>query len=189
MRVKFGFLVFSCAALVIAALAPAGVAGADASDWTFDPPFGPHRGRIGVQVQSMTPELREYFGAPRDRGVLVVHVADRRPAARAGVEVGDVIVEAAATPIRRTWDLMRLVGRAEAGEALELRIVRVGAARKVTVEPECEPMPWVDPQHWSGWFEMHLRRGRQELRRRFEDLERRFEDLERRLEDRELQAT
>ena len=55
---------------------------------------------------------------------------------------------------------MRLVGRAEAGEALELRIVRAGAARKVTVEPEGEPMPWVDPQHWGGWFEKHLRRGR-----------------------------
>ena len=65
----------------------------------------------------------------------------------------------------------------------------VRAARKFTVELEGEPMPWVDPQHWSGWFEKHLRRGSQELRRRLEDLERRLEDLERRLKDRELQAT
>jgi predicted metalloprotease with PDZ domain len=189
MVARSGFPVFSCAALVVTAFAAAGVGGASASDWIFDPSFGAQRGRIGVQVQSMTSELREYFGAPGDRGVLVVHVAEGRPGARAGIEVGDVIVAAGATPVRGSGDLVRVVGRVEAGEALELRIVRKGVEREIAVEPEGEPVPWVDGRPWRERVEEHMRRGSQELRRRLEDLERRLRDLERRLEEREFQAT
>jgi S1-C subfamily serine protease len=49
------------------------------------------KGRLGVMVMSLTPELRKHFGAPDDRGVLVAHVEPDTPAAKAGVEVGDVI--------------------------------------------------------------------------------------------------
>ncbi len=52
--------------------------------WVFS------RGRIGIQVNPMTPELRKHFGAPEDRGVLVVKVEEGRPAALAGVKVGDI---------------------------------------------------------------------------------------------------
>src|SRR5579871_5943521 len=51
------------------------------------------KGRLGVMVMGLTPELRKHFGAPDDRGVLVAHVESGTPAATAGIEVGDVIVE------------------------------------------------------------------------------------------------
>src|SRR3954449_6982705 len=43
---------------------------------------------IGVSVVDLTPELREFFGASKDSGVLVSSVADKGPAAKAGVRVG-----------------------------------------------------------------------------------------------------
>src|SRR5262245_19487116 len=48
-------------------------------------------GRLGVMVMELTPELRAYFGAPRDSGLLIAQVVPDSAAARAGVRVGDVI--------------------------------------------------------------------------------------------------
>jgi len=53
------------------------------------PPFG--RGRLGVTVQSLTPDLEEYFGASRG-GALVSSVGKDTAAAQAGIKAGDVIV-------------------------------------------------------------------------------------------------
>ncbi len=178
MTAKLGF---SCAALVIAALAPVGVAGADASDWTFDPPFGPHRGRIGVQVQSMTPELREHMKAPADRGILVTRVVPDRPGAAADLRVGDVIVEADNDPMEGPSDLVRAVAGVAKGDEIELKIVRDGKEHKLKVAPEGKPRAWMDPDRWGEWMERGLQHGGHELRRRLHELEQRLEQLERRL--------
>jgi serine protease Do len=49
------------------------------------------RGRLGVSIQSMTPELSEYFGATNG-GALVSSVTRESAAAKAGIRAGDVIV-------------------------------------------------------------------------------------------------
>src|SRR5262245_35092128 len=55
--------------------------------------------RIGVQVQPLTPELREFFGVEGDAGLLVAAVEARSPAADAGLRAGDVIVRANDRPM------------------------------------------------------------------------------------------
>jgi hypothetical protein len=88
----------------------------------------PHKVRaacLGAAVQEMTPELREYFGAPPDRGVLVVGVDADGPAAR-GLEVGDVILEIEKIPVRCGTDLTLAVREREAGESVSLRVQRRG---------------------------------------------------------------
>jgi hypothetical protein len=157
---------------------------AEPPNWIFDQPFMPQRGRIGVQVQPMTAELREHFKAPPDSGLLVTHVDPERPAARGGVHVGDVIVMANGEPIRQPFDLVKAVGRVPAGQTLELRIVRDKEERTLTVKPEGEAAPWVDPEGWKEWMEQGMRRGSEQLRHRLEELERRLEELERKLEER-----
>ena len=168
--------------LVALTLGAAGDAVAQLPHWTFDQPFMPHRGRIGVQIQPMTPELREYFKAPSDRGVLITSVDADRPAARGGVRVGDVVVSGDGTPIRKPYDLVKVVGRVAAEEVLKLRVVRDGKERTLSIEPDGGPTPWVDPERWDEWLERGLRHGSEQLRRRLKELERRFEDLEHRFD-------
>lgn len=89
------------------------------------------RGYLGVHLLELTPELRRHFGAPEDRGILVSRVAPDSPAAAAGVEVGDLIVSADGTPVRTTGQLVGRVGPRQAGERIELGIVRDRAALTV----------------------------------------------------------
>jgi len=167
--------------LVLGAGAWAGSGG----NWPFDRPFLSPRGRIGVQIEAMTPELRKYFHAPEDRGLLVARVDPNRPAAGAGLRVGDVILSAGGEPAREPFDLIRAVAAAPAGEAIELVILRDSEERTLRVEPEGEPSLWAEPDRLGTWFEEKLHRGSRELRERIEQLEKRLEELERKLEERD----
>jgi membrane-associated protease RseP (regulator of RpoE activity) len=80
--------------------------------------------RLGVAAIEISPQLREHFGAPREQGVLVDVVQDDSTAARAGVLVGDVVIEVDGEPIgspRAIRDAMR--GREE-GDDLVIAVIR-----------------------------------------------------------------
>jgi S1-C subfamily serine protease len=66
----------------------------------------PLRGRLGVTIQSLTPELEEYFGA-RNGGVLVSSVAQDSAAAKAGMKAGDVIISINGRSVTGSGDLLR----------------------------------------------------------------------------------
>jgi membrane-associated protease RseP (regulator of RpoE activity) len=177
---------------VVLALAFGTGAKADSGpDWPFDPSFlshFSHRGRIGVQIEGMTPELRGYFHAPEDHGLLVARVEPDRPAARAGLRVGDVILSADGEPLRKPFDLIRKVAAAPAGEVIEFVILRNAKERTLRIEPEGEPSPWADPERLGSWFEEKLSQGDHELRERIDELEKRLDELERRFEERERES-
>ena len=147
------------------------------------PGMGLGRGRIGIEVQAMTPELRQHFQAPRDRGLLVSRVEPGRPAARAGVTVGDVILEAGGEAQRRTFDWVRVVARAPAGKHLPLRILRKGKARTIVVLPEGSQTPWPDASGIAEWLERGMQMGSEELREQLRILERRLKELEKKIEE------
>lgn len=155
---------------------------AETPTWPLNQPFMPHRARLGVQIQPMTTELREYFQAPPDRGLLVTLVAPQGPGARAGLHVGDVIVTAAGQPMRRPFDLVKVVGRVPRGQSLELRVIRDSHERTLTAEPEGEAAPWVDPDYWAEWLGKGLQQGTESLHRQLDDIERRLQELERKFE-------
>lgn len=71
-----------------------------------DARFPARRGRLGVTLQSLTPELEEYFGA-KNGGALVSSVARDSAAARAGVKAGDVITSINGRSVSDADDLMR----------------------------------------------------------------------------------
>jgi C-terminal processing protease CtpA/Prc len=149
----------------------------------IDSSIGLQRSRLGIHVQPMTEELREHFRAPRDRGVLVSHVEEGKPAAASGVHVGDIILSAGGTPIDRPFDLVRSVARTPAGESLELVLIRDGEEQRIVVRPEGEATPWIDPSYWQEWAERGLRMGSEELRNQMQELDRRLRDLEQKLDD------
>lgn len=72
-------------------------------------PYAGGRGRLGVTVQSLTPELEEYFGA-KNGGVLVSSVTQDSAAAKAGLKAGDVIISINGRSVTGSGDLMRELG-------------------------------------------------------------------------------
>jgi serine protease Do len=74
-------------------------------DWDGIPRLTSPRARLGVQLNEMTPELAEYFGA-KDGGVLVARVTPDSPAAKAGLKAGDVITSIDGDRVRDTEDVI-----------------------------------------------------------------------------------
>jgi serine protease Do len=75
-------------------------------DFNFEmPPVTSPRARLGVQVNELTPELAEYFGA-KGGGVLVARVTPDSPAAKAGLKAGDVITSVDGDRVGHTSELV-----------------------------------------------------------------------------------
>ena len=72
-------------------------------------PYAGGRARLGVTIQSLTPQLEEYFGA-KNGGVLVSSVTQDSPAATAGLKAGDVITSINGRSVTGSGDLMRELG-------------------------------------------------------------------------------
>lgn len=99
----------------------------------FPPMSGGDRPRLGVRLQSLTPQLAEYFGLGDRRGALVASVRDGSPADRAGLQAGDVLLSVDGEEIPDVGDAVRAV-RDSDGE-VEIRVLRRGEERAVTVRP------------------------------------------------------
>lgn len=89
--------------------------------------------RVGVQLRDLTPGLAEYFGVAGRGGALVADVAEDSPAARAGLQAGDVVVSVGGEEVEDPRDVVRALGDREAG-SVEVRVVRRGEERTLTVE-------------------------------------------------------
>jgi C-terminal processing protease CtpA/Prc len=92
-------------------------------------------GRLGVGVQSLTPELAEYFGVKE--GVLVTSVATESAAAKAGIKAGDVITTVDGKTVDDAGELRRLLRpEDEKDTEVTLGVVRDKKAMsmKVTLE-------------------------------------------------------
>ena len=147
--------------------------------------------RLGVRVQPMTKELRDYFSVEEDAGVLVAKVESGSAAEEAGIRAGDVIVRLDDSTIRDPRDLARAVGRAESGKKLALGLVREGKRNEIDVSlPDADEKGWGwMQQHPRDLFGPHLERGLRMFREQLHDLERRLHELERRIEQPEAEWT
>ena len=80
---------------------------------------------LGVMVMGLTPELRRFFGVTSDRGVLVARVEPGSTAARAGVQVGDVLVRVGRQQVHTGNDVIQALGT-HGGGAMRIAVVRQG---------------------------------------------------------------
>lgn len=87
------------------------------------------RGRIGVSIDQVSKELAESLGLPKAEGALVRGVEPDAPAAKAGVEPGDIIVRFDGKPIEKSADLPRLVGNTKPGTLSTVTVWRRGALK------------------------------------------------------------
>jgi hypothetical protein len=173
------------------------------------------RGFLGVQTTELTPDLRRHFGVSEEAGVLIGHVEPDSPADKAGLEVGDVLVQVDGEPVESAWDLGRAVRKKKDGDTAALEVWRDGRAQTLTAtiaererpaldvrrlrcEPgeECDFEMIGDPavvlgpamkrlQGLLGDEEMQERLTR--FRSRNQELEQRLQQLEQRLQELEKQ--
>jgi membrane-associated protease RseP (regulator of RpoE activity) len=93
-------------------------------------------GFMGVRLIGITDDLRGHYGAPKDAGVLVAEVEAGSPAARAGIEVGDVITGVEGKSVTSTREVLRTIRGKKGGDAVDVELVRDRSPRKVTVTLE-----------------------------------------------------
>jgi serine protease Do/serine protease DegQ len=94
------------------------------------------RGRIGVAIQDLTPDLADALGLHESSGAVVGSVEDGSPAAKAGLQAGDVVVSVDGHPIFGAADLRNRVGLVAAGSKVEVEYLRDGMRKVVTLQIE-----------------------------------------------------
>jgi serine protease Do len=88
------------------------------------------RGWLGVLIQDITLDLAESFGMKQPRGALVAKVLPNSPAQKAGIRVGDVIVNFDGKNVRDSASLPPIVGSTEVGVDVPVEVIR-NRGRKV----------------------------------------------------------
>jgi len=91
------------------------------------------RGWLGVYIQEVTPDIAESLGLDDDIGALISSVNEDGPAAKGGIQPGDVIVKFDGKPIEKMRDLPRIVAETDIGAKVKVELFRQGKRETVTV--------------------------------------------------------
>ncbi|UVJ46621.1 DegQ family serine endoprotease [Pseudomonas sp. LS1212] len=91
------------------------------------------RGWLGVVIQEVNKDLAESFGLDKPAGALVAQVMEDGPAAKGGLQVGDVILSMNGQPIIMSADLPHLVGGLKDGAKASLEVIREGKRKTLDV--------------------------------------------------------
>jgi len=90
------------------------------------------RGFLGVTISNISAEDQEAFGLPSREGALVQEVMEKGPAAKAGIQHGDVILRINDKPVKSQRDLIDTVASLPPGTKVELEILRDGKRKTLT---------------------------------------------------------
>jgi Do/DeqQ family serine protease len=91
------------------------------------------RGRIGVAIQDLTPDIAQALGTTHTQGAVIARVEQGSPADRAGLRTHDLVVAVNGVPIHTGAELKNRVGLSKIGDAVDLTIIRAGSERTVAV--------------------------------------------------------
>lgn len=98
------------------------------------------RGRIGVRIDQVSKEVAESIGLGQPRGALVRAVEPDSPAAKAGIEAGDIIIRFDGKEVEKSADLPRIVGNTRPGTRAAITVFRRGAKKDLSITvAELEP--------------------------------------------------
>lgn len=109
------------------------------------------RGWLGVQIQTINEEIAERLSVEANTGALVSAVTADSPAAKAGIEPGDIILKFDNKAVTAMRGLPRLVAQTQVGKAIDVEVKRKGAAKTLSVtigrledddpRPDDKPIP------------------------------------------------
>ena len=97
------------------------------------------RGYLGMSISDVTEETREAFNLPEARGALVQVVEPGKPADKAGIRNGDVVVEIDGKPIRNNRELIDYVSYLPVGSEVKITLIRNGKRENVTAKTAERP--------------------------------------------------
>jgi len=108
-------------------------------NFDFDWDWGGMRGRLGVVVQELTPQLASYFGVKS--GVLVTAVSEGSPAEKAALKAGDVITAVNGARVSSREELSRILRDADGDVTVSVTRDKKELALKATIQPARRPRP------------------------------------------------
>ena len=90
--------------------------------------------KLGLTVQTLTPDLAKQLGVQAEKGAVITEVTDGSLASLAGLQKGDVIVNADRQPITSAADLQQALAKAKDKEQVLLRVTRQGGSLYVVLQ-------------------------------------------------------
>jgi serine protease Do len=91
------------------------------------------RGWIGVQIQPVTADIADSLGLKKAEGALVAEPQANGPAAKAGIEAGDVITKVNGETVKDARELARTIGGLAPGTAVKLNLLHKGEDKTVNL--------------------------------------------------------
>ena len=79
---------------------------------------------IGLRIQSIDEGIANYYNLPSTKGVIITQVAPASPAVKAGLKVGDLIVEVESFKINNEQTLVGVFQEFRRGQIVEIKIIR-----------------------------------------------------------------
>ncbi|WP_434615492.1 Do family serine endopeptidase [Azospirillum sp. B2RO_4] len=91
------------------------------------------RGRLGVAIQDLTPDLAESMSLKGDEGALIAKIERGSPADSGGLRSGDVVIAVDGRPVRSATDFRNRIGLLRVGTPVQLTVMREGGQKSLTV--------------------------------------------------------
>ena len=88
---------------------------------------------IGISYGDITEEIAGLFGLPVNQGIIVAKVEEDSPAAIAGIQKGDIIVEVEGNKITGGGDLQKVLRDKDAGDTITIKAIRKNKPRSFTL--------------------------------------------------------
>jgi serine protease Do len=98
-----------------------------------------HRGYLGVQIRDLNPDVASRLGLAKHVGVVVGEVMDNGPAAKAGLQPGDVIVAVNGKEVKDGKQLQQVVAQLPLKKAAQMEVVRDGKKMSLPVTIDEQP--------------------------------------------------
>ena len=99
----------------------------------------PERGYLGVGLQPLDENIADSLGLPKDRGEIVRTVVPGEPAARAGIQQGDVILKVGGRDVTPDETVSYLIANTTVGSRVPLEVIRGG--RRMTLQVQVGQRP------------------------------------------------
>jgi serine protease DegS len=99
------------------------------------------RGWLGLEIQTLTPELAESFGIPGGSGLVIAGILPNGPAARAGLQPGDIITRINEQPVADARSALNLIAQSVPGTTIRLTGLRNGKVLEMEATVSKRPQP------------------------------------------------